>query len=89
MAAKDENVFKRVTQRHKATKAAPVDEDSQPVEPPKSKRGKGKSSDPDYRQIGVYCHKDVYRKAKAKLALHELEFSQLIEDLLDRWVKEE
>jgi len=59
------------------------------VSPPKRKAGRprAKHSDPDYRQMSVYVHKDVRSKVKARLLEQEGEFSALVESLLRDWLK--
>jgi hypothetical protein len=57
----------------------------QPVK--KVGRPRAKHSDPDYRQMSVYVHKDVRNKVKARLLEQEAEFSALVESLLRDWLK--
>ncbi len=47
-----------------------------------------KRNDPSYRQVSGYVRKDVYQAAKVKLAQqgNEQEVSELLEELLLRWV---
>jgi hypothetical protein len=56
---------------------------------PKKKAGRprAKHSDPDYKQMSVYVHKDVRNKVKARLFEQEGEFSELVESLLRDWLK--
>ena len=60
-------------------KAAPVKK--------KAGRPRAKHSDPDYKQMSVYVHKDVRNKAKARLFEQGGEFSALVESLLREWLK--
>ena len=53
----------------------------------KSGRPRAKHSDPDYKQMSVYIHKDVRNKAKARLFEQGGEFSALVESLLRDWLK--
>jgi hypothetical protein len=53
----------------------------------KSGRPRAKHSDPDYKQMSVYVHKDVRNKAKARLFEQGGEFSALVESLLRDWLK--
>jgi len=57
--------------------------------PVKKKPGRppAKHSDPDYKQMSVYVHKDVRNKVKARLFEQEGEFSALVESLLREWLK--
>ncbi len=50
-------------------------------------RPPAKHSDPDYKQMSVYVHKDVRNKVKARLLEQEGEFSALVESLLRDWLK--
>ena len=60
-------------------KAAPVKK--------KAGRPRAKHSDPDYKQMSVYVHKDVRNKVKARLFEQDGEFSALVESLLRDWLK--
>lgn len=62
-----------------AKKAAPVKK--------KAGRPRAKHSDPDYKQMSVYVHKDVRNKVKARLFEQGAEFSTLVESLLRDWLK--
>ena len=53
----------------------------------KAGRPRAKHSDPDYKQMSVYIHKDVRNKAKARLFEQGGEFSALVESLLRGWLK--
>jgi hypothetical protein len=55
----------------------------------KSGRPRAKHSDPDYKQMSVYIHKDVRNKAKARLFEQGGEFSALVESLLRDWLKKQ
>jgi hypothetical protein len=50
-------------------------------------RPRAKHSDPDYKQMSVYVHKDVRAKVKGRLLEQEGEFSGLVESLLREWLK--
>lgn len=50
-------------------------------------RPRAKHSDPDYKQMSVYIHKDVRGKVKARLFEQDEEFSTLVETLLRDWLK--
>jgi len=50
-------------------------------------RPPAKHSDPDYKQMSLYVHKDVRNKVKARLFEQEGEFSALVESLLREWLK--
>lgn len=46
----------------------------------------GKRDDPDYTQISVYIRKEPYYEAKRKLIGHDRDFSDLVNELLARWL---
>ena len=54
---------------------------------PKVGRPRAKHSDPDYKQMSVYIHKDVRAKVKTRLLTQDGEFSALVESLLRDWLK--
>lgn len=58
---------------------------------PSQKRGrpKGKRSHPDYEQVTAYIRRDTHRAAKIALLNEgeEQEFSELIQALLEQWLK--
>ncbi|MGD1867259.1 MAG: hypothetical protein ACFB0D_22135 [Phormidesmis sp.] len=55
----------------------------------KKDRKKGKRSDPNYKQTGVYLPKDLTHRVKKRLYDHDIDFSDLIADLLAQWEAEE
>jgi len=57
--------------------------------PSKKKPGRppAKHSDPNYKQMSVYVHKDVRNKVKIRLLEQDGEFSGLVESLLREWLK--
>ena len=59
------------------------------TEPPKRGRPKGKRSHPDYEQVTAYIKKDTYQEIKITLLREgqKREFSELIQELLDDWLK--
>ncbi|MEM8673224.1 MAG: hypothetical protein AAGF83_05055 [Cyanobacteria bacterium P01_G01_bin.67] len=55
----------------------------------KVKRG-GKRSDPNFVQIGVYVNKDLHLEIKKLLLSHpNIDMSDLVGQLLQRWVEEQ
>ena len=51
---------------------------------------KSKSSDPDYQQVGPYIPKKLYREVKKLLTDRDnLDFSELVTELLIEWVAEQ
>ncbi len=58
-------------------------------EPPKRGRPKGKRSHPDYEQVTAYIKKDTYQEIKISLLREgqRREFSELVQELLEDWLK--
>jgi hypothetical protein len=50
-------------------------------------RPRAKRSSPDYRQVTAYIRKDTYRAVKTVLLTEEREFSELVESLLNDYLK--
>ena len=66
---------------------SPPEAPSQPAVKP-TPRPRGKKSDPDYTQVTVYLRKDRYATARKRLFDERKQFSDLVGELLDRWIKE-
>lgn len=61
------------------------------VEEPTAQRKRkktGKRSDPNYIQVGAYIPKTLNEDVKIKLVRHEGDFSDLITELLEKWVSD-
>jgi hypothetical protein len=59
------------------------------TQPRKKGRAKGKRSNPDYEQVGVYLPKSLTLKAKRILLEREdMDFSDLVAQLLSQWIDE-
>ncbi len=56
-----------------------------PAEQPTGRKT-GKSSDPNYRSTTVYLKRDTVKKAQVKLIEKELDFSTLVQNLVQDWV---
>ena len=56
---------------------------------PKRGRPKGKRSHPNYEQVTAYIRKDTYQEIKIALLREgqKREFSELIQELLEDWLK--
>jgi hypothetical protein len=46
----------------------------------------GKRSDPNYRQISTYVRAELYKAVKKRLTDEERDFSDLLDQLLVRWI---
>ncbi len=49
--------------------------------------GRAKRDDPDYKQALAYVRRDTHKQVMAALATQEREFSDLVEELLSKWLK--
>jgi hypothetical protein len=56
-----------------------------PAEQPSGRKA-GKSSDPNYRSTTVYLKRETVKKAQVKLIEKELDFSTLVESLVQDWI---
>ena len=65
---------------------SPPEAPTLPVVKPKP-RPSGKKSDPDYTQVTVYLRKDRYATARKRLFDERKQFSDLVGELLDRWIR--
>ena len=63
---------------------SPRDEKS----PAKMGRPPGKTSNPLYAQVTVYLRKDIHRTARKLLFDEGRQFSDLVDELVSRWVTE-
>jgi len=48
-------------------------------------KGNGKRSDPAYNQVGAYVPKDLYKDVKERLVREDIDFSDLVTNLLREW----
>lgn len=90
--SKKQNPLANVIQlRKQMNNEAPEDVPSAAPEPAKPGRPRGKRSDPAFEQITAYIRKDTHRQVKLALlqAGEDQEFSELVEDLLTQWLKEQ
>ena len=57
---------------------------------PRGRPATGKKSNADFEQVTAYVRKDTYRDVKIKLlrGAKKQDFSDLVEDLLSKWVQE-
>lgn len=76
------NMFDRLAQQREKGKAAPE------VEPKKrSRKATGKRSDPNYIQVGAYIPIELNKSVKRLLVDDDKDFSDLISELLEQWVR--
>ena len=81
------------------TPPAPPDEEPTPEvsrpKPPnpkpsgKAERERGKSKDPRFKFVGSYLRRDTHKKVTLKMVSSDdpRDFSELLEDLLQEWLK--
>jgi hypothetical protein len=55
---------------------------------PKMGRPAGKKTNPEYTQVTVYLRKEVHRQAKKILIDDGREFSELVDELVSKWVSD-
>lgn len=49
-------------------------------------RKKGKSADPEYVKLTSYIRRQTHRDVKKKLLDQDREISELVEELMDKWL---
>jgi len=54
--------------------------------PPMNVHYLGKNRDPNYKQVGVYVRKDIYRQVKSRAVTEGIEISDLVEKLFCEWL---
>jgi hypothetical protein len=74
----------------KVTKIRTEPEHSPALPPPSPKKGRapGKSTDPNYVQVTVYLRKSVHAAARKLLIDERRQFSDLVDELVDQWIKD-
>ncbi|MDB9529927.1 hypothetical protein PN498_28330 [Oscillatoria sp. CS-180] len=81
------SMFDKLAQNRQKAKATPPSEPA-PDEPKRRQRkATGKRSDPNYIQVGAYIPKELNKEVKRSLVDYEGDFSDLIAELLEAWVK--
>lgn len=83
------DAIKRASKARETKPGATIKRDEDPEEKPKPKRGrpKGKRSDDNFQQVTAYVRRDTYKATQKALVDEEQEFSELVEDLLVKWLK--
>lgn len=54
---------------------------------PRGYAGGKRENKEEYTQASAYIRRDVHKQVKSALALEDKEFSELVEELLERWLK--
>lgn len=79
------DMFSNLADLHEQQSESP--KAAETLAPAQRKRKKtGKRSDPNYIQVGAYIPKTLNEDVKIKLVRHEGDFSDLITELLEKWV---
>lgn len=80
------SMFDKLAQNREKVKSAP---DSAPEPKPRQRQRKatGKRSDPSYIQVGAYIPIELNKSVKRRLVDTDQDFSELVAELLDQWVK--
>lgn len=84
------NMFDKLAQGRQKPKATPEPEPAPAlVDEPKKRQRKatGKSSNPNYIQVGPYVPIELNKSVKRLLVDKEQDFSELVSELLAEWVK--
>jgi len=79
-------MFDKLAQNRQKAKAAPPPEPA-PGPKQRQRRALGKRSDPDYIQVGAYIPKALNKDVKRLLVDVDQDFSELVAELLQKWVK--
>ncbi|WP_156120012.1 hypothetical protein [Leptolyngbya sp. KIOST-1] len=89
------SMFDKLAQSRQKAKAPPAPEPAPepapaPETPPKKRQRKatGKRSDPNYIQVGAYVPIELNKAVKRLLVDQDQDFSELVSELLERWVQE-
>lgn len=81
------SMFDKLAQQRQKGKATPPPEPA-PEEPKRQRRKvTGKRSDPNYVQVGAYIPKDLNKAVKRSLVEYDGDFSDLVTELLEEWLK--
>lgn len=89
------SMFDKLASTRKAKQPEQQKAQPQPVpelepEPEQKRKGrpKGKRSNPDYTQVGAYIPIALEKQVKKLLVDEEFDFSELVSQLLEDWVKQ-
>jgi hypothetical protein len=82
------SMFDKLAQGRQKTKVAPEPAPALVDEPKRRQRkATGKRSDPNYIQVGAYVPIELNKSVKRLLVDKEQDFSELVSELLEEWVK--
>lgn len=81
------SMFDKLAKQRQQKEAKPSVQPEMDQETPKpSRRSRGKRSNPDYEQVGAYIPKELNKRVKRRLIDEEIDFSELVAQLLEEWV---
>jgi uncharacterized Rmd1/YagE family protein len=80
---------KELKTRQKVSKAQETSTQT-PLETPRRGRPNGKRSNENFRQVTAYVGTETYKRTKMKLLANDnrQEFSELVDELLNEWLRE-
>lgn len=81
------NMFDRLAQGRQKAKPSPEPVPEQPKR--RQRQATGKRSDPNYVQVGAYIPKALNKDVKRLLVDADEDFSDIVRDLLQAWVKQQ
>ena len=80
------SMFDKLAQKREKAKSAP--DPALEIEPKQRQRkATGKRSDPNYIQVGAYIPIELNKNVKRRLVDTDQDFSELVAELLDKWVQ--
>jgi hypothetical protein len=80
--------FLRDIERPEDVRDAPRDPISPPIATPEPTRPPAKSRDSGYQRTTVYLPKSLHRAVKAKAYRQGRELSEIVTELLERWLQD-
>jgi hypothetical protein len=84
-----QNLFAKLAEQRQSSEPATIPTPTAaPDIAPKKGRAKGKRSDPNYVQIGVYVPKETKKACDRRLLDEEIDLSDLVSELLAKWLSE-
>lgn len=81
--------FSEILKHHSSPSSVSLDKNKKEPSESSLKRAKkinlAKSKNPDYTQVSAYLPSSLYKKTKIKLLSNDMEFSELLELILNKW----
>lgn len=79
------SMFDKLAQQRQKAKTPQPEPEPEPKR--RQRKATGKRSDPNYIQVGAYIPKELNKDVKRLLVDAESDFSDLVTELLEQWVK--